>query len=110
MEGATVYTTLDANRAFSKIEADRDKTAFISHHRRYRFTRITFGSVNATGTFLRTVDVILFSLKRQQTLLYLDDVSVFSETTAKYMDYVRSVLTVLRDAVVTLNIKKCDFF
>lgn len=46
------------------IQDDEEhKTAFISHHALYRFMRRPFRVLKAPGTFQRTMDVIIFSVK-----------------------------------------------
>lgn len=55
------------------------------------------------------MDVLLRKFIWQFTLLYLDDMKIFSRTSDKYNDHFRQVSTLLEDADVTLNWKKCDF-
>lgn len=110
---ATVFSTLDANGSYWQIEiekSDRDKTAFTSPHGLYRFIRMPFGLRNAPGTFQRTMDVILSTVKWQFALVYLDDIVVFSRTPVEHIDHVRHVLTLLHDDGVILKLKKCRFF
>lgn len=68
------------------------------------------GLPNAPGTSQRTTNVILFSLKRHHALVYLYGVFDFSKTLAKHIENVRSFLTRVRDADVTLELKKGWFF
>lgn len=42
--------------------------------------------------------------------MYLDDIVVFSKNDVMYMAHLRQVLTLLREAVVTLLLKKCSIF
>ena len=69
-----------------------------------------FGLRNAPGTFQRAIDVILAQVRWQYSLVYLDDIVVFSKTGEEHIDHVRSVLSLLADAGVTLKLKKCFFF
>lgn len=89
---------------------DRDKTAFVSHHGLFRLIQILFGLKNAPGTFQCAMDVSLSRVKWQFTLFYLDDIVVFSRLPNERIDQVRQVLTLLRNAGVTLKLRKCEFF
>lgn len=110
---ATIYTALDANCGYWQIEIDendRDKTAFVSHQGLYRFKRMPFGLRNAPGTFQRAADVILAKVKWTTALVYLDDVIVYSRTKEEHYEHLRTVLSLLKDAGVSLKFPKCQFF
>ena len=110
---ANVFTTLDANCGYWQIEIDeddRDKTAFTSHWGLFRFKRMPFGLKNAPGTFQRAADVILSKVKWQTALVYLDDVIVYSKTYEEHFEHLRTVLDLLKNAGVSLKLKKCHFF
>lgn len=105
---ATEFSTLDAKTGYLQIkvgELDRDKTASTSGHKLYRFKRMTFGLQNAPDTFQRTTDVILFTLKWQFALDYLDDVVVLLRAPEEHIFHVQHVLTLLNTAGATLKLK-----
>lgn len=109
---ATLFSTLDENSSYSQIEleeTDREKAAPISHLGLFRFTGMTSGLKYALGTFQRTMHGILSFVKWQQALAYLDDVFISSEKSARLLDHVRSVLTLLQDARASLKLEKCEF-
>lgn len=56
------------------------------------------------------MDVILSTIRWQYALVYLDDVIVYSRSIEAHLDHVYSVLQLLKDAGVTLQLKKCQFF
>lgn len=84
--------------------------ASISHHGRFQFTRVTVSLRKIPETFQRTRDIILPSVKCQHALIYPDDVVVFSKMSAKHIKTARPVVTLQRDAEVSLKIKSCEFF
>lgn len=64
--GATVFSTLEADTGYSKVEIDEPdqyEMCFISHHGLYGFTRVPFGLCNAAGTFQPTIDSILSTVR-----------------------------------------------
>lgn len=63
---------------------------------------------NAPGTLQRTMEVMMFSVKWQHVLVYVDDVVVLSKTPANAIEHIRSVLALLQDANVILKLKKCE--
>ena len=110
---ATVFTTLDCNSGYWQIplaEEDKNKTTFTSHMGLFRYTRMPFGLKNAPATFQRAVDIILSRVKWQYALVYIDDVIIYSKTMEEHFYHVQKVLSLLRDAGVTLKLSKCNFF
>lgn len=91
-------------------EEDIEKTAFTSHARLFEYTRKPFGISNARATFQRALDVALAQYKRKYCLFYIDDVVVFSKSIEAHIEHVDEVLTVLREACMSLKFKKCEFF
>jgi len=69
-----------------------------------------FGLTNAPATFQRALAIILFGVKWQSCLIYLDDVIVYSKTEKEHVGHVDRVLRLLRGAGVTLRLPKCSSF
>lgn len=65
---------------------------------------------NTPGTFQRVIYVILSQVKRQYALVYLDEVTVFSKSVEQHVDHVSAVLSIFKDARVSLKLMKCSFF
>lgn len=109
---ATIFPTLDAKSGYCKAEIGetiRDITAFISHPGLFRYICMLFKLRKSSGTFLRTMDVIFLYLQWQYALVYVDNFVLFSRTLPNHNEHVRKVLTLLRDAGVTLKLKKGKF-
>ena len=108
-----VFSTFDCNSGYWQIPVaseDGDKTTFITHMGTFRHVRMPLGLRNAHATFQRPLEFILSALRWQTCLIYLDDVIVFSKDTKEHIAYVDQVLTLLRQAGVSLKLKKCEFF
>jgi Reverse transcriptase (RNA-dependent DNA polymerase)/RNase H-like domain found in reverse transcriptase len=110
---AAIFTTLDCNSGYWQIPvhpADRDGTTFTSHCGIYRFLRLPFGLRNAPATFQRAVDVILAGMTWRTCLVYLDDAIIYSPDKASHLRHVAKALNLLREAGLSLKLKKCLFF
>ncbi|CAN8063812.1 unnamed protein product [Agarophyton chilense] len=110
---AQTFTTLDANSGYCQVhvgEEDRDKTTFTCHAGLFRFTRMPFGLRNAPATFQRALDIILSKVKWTSALVYIHDVIIYSRSVEEHFAHVRTVLTLLAEAGVTLKLRKCVFF
>ena len=110
---AAFFTTLDCKSGYWQIPVaseDRSKTVFTCHEGCFEFCRIPFGLCNAPATFQRTVDMLLSGYRWRTCLVYLDDIILFSNNAEEHVDHVREVLTVLKEAVFSLKLKKCRFF
>lgn len=69
-----------------------------------------FGLRNALGTFQRTLDVILSSIKWQFALVYLDYIVVFNRALQQHIDHECEDLALLHSADATIELRKCKFF
>lgn len=110
---AQYFSTLDCTAGYWQVplrQEDREKTAFTCHDGLFEWIVMPFGLTNAPATFQRALDVILSGLKWQMCLVYLDDVIVFSKTAEDHVHHLDTILTRLRKAGVTLNLKKRSFF
>lgn len=88
-------------------EMSKEKTAFITHKGLYQFEVIPFGLSNAGAAFQRNMETILADL--HNTLVYIDDILVFSETFADHLKHLEELFIRLREANLKLKSKKCSF-
>ena len=110
---ARVFSTLDFNSGYWQIpvdHGDQDKTTFTTHCGTYRYKRIPFGLKNAPATFQRALEIILSCVRSEICLMYLDDVIVFSKDQETHLEHLDTVLSLLRNAGVSLKLNKCFFF
>ena len=64
-----------------------------------------FGLKNALATFMRMMNDIL----RPFTLVYLDDILIYSKTWAEHLHHIQQVLHTLRQHKLYENLEKCSF-
>ena len=103
---------MDLKSSFWQIELDyerRPKTAFVTHGGLYQFTVMPFGLTNAPATFQRLMELVLGGLKWSCSLVYLDDIIVYSPTFSSHLKYLESVLKQIQASGLSLHLSKCQF-
>ena len=82
LAGSRWFTSLDLNMAYHQIpmrEIDKEKTAFgTPRGGLYQYKVMPFGLCNAPATFQRVIEQALCGLQWHITVLYLDDIIVYS--------------------------------
>ncbi|KRH91740.1 LTR retrotransposon, partial [Pseudoloma neurophilia] len=109
---ATFFTVLDATSGYYQIALDEEsqkKTAFTWKRKRYEFTRMPFGLINAPASFQRIMDQIFSDEVNEYVIPYLDDIIIFSETESDHLNHLEFVFNKLRNHNIYLNKKKCNF-
>lgn len=111
--GAHWFTTLDLKAGYWQIavaKEDQDKTAFTTRQGLFKLVRMPFGLMNAPGTFQRMMNLVLSGLNWITRSVYLDDNIVFTKGHLEdHVVQVAAVLERLRQAGLSLNLKKCEF-
>ena len=111
LKGAKIVSTLDLKSEYWQVpirEEHKSKTTFrTSSGRLFEFNRLPFGLCNAPATFSRLMDNVLSGLSWEVCLYYLDDVIVFSKDWEEHLQWLRMVLSRLREANLRLGHKKC---
>ena len=114
LAGAAIFSTLDMTSGYHQVEVaegDRDKTAFVTgrgHH--LRFVTMPFGLCNAPSTFQRLMERVLQGLIWKNTVVYLDDVVIFSKTPEEHVRHLAEVLERFERHNLKLKPRKCEFF
>jgi len=111
---ASWFTKVDVRSAFHRLrmaEGDEDLTAFRTRFGLFEWTVCPMGLAGAPASFQRYINGALGDTLGQTSTAYLDDVLTYSmpKSKAGHYDDVRKVLTRLRDAGLSLDLKKCAF-
>ena len=107
------FTTLDLASGYWQVkmaDADKAKTAFVTHNGLFEFEVMPFGLSNAPATFSRLMELVLGGLKWTKCLCYLDDVIVFGADFDTALQNLHDVFLCLRKANLKLKPKKCKLF
>lgn len=114
LRDAKFLSSIDLSKAFWQIpiaEKDRDKTAFYVPGRgTLRFKVTAFGLTNAPATQQRLVDTLFGPEFNLKVFAYLDDIIIVSSTFQEHVSILDNVLKKLKQANLTVNLEKCQFF
>jgi hypothetical protein len=112
LTGARFLTKIDIRHAFNRIRMrtdDEDLTTFGTRFGAYKYRVMPFGLCNGPATFQHYMNDVLWEGLNDYCTVYVDDILVYSSSTAEHVRHVRSVLEKLRAAGLQADIKKCEF-
>jgi len=108
---AKYLTKIDMTRGYWQVPLDEYSgpiSAFVTPTGHFEWKYMPFGLRNSPATFSRLVDKLLKGLEHF-CAAYLDDVIIFSDTWEEHMRHLETVFMRIREAGLTLNMKKCEF-
>jgi hypothetical protein len=106
------FIAIDLRSGYWQIPLETESrkfTAFRTSRGLYQFTVMPFGLSNAPATFQRCMEEILGDLHWQGVLVYLDDILIHADQVESCLELVKEVFRRLRQANLTINLKKCQF-
>ncbi len=113
LQGARYFTSLDLQSGYHQINQDPEenpKTAFSTPIGHYEFTVLPFGLTNALATFQNVMNDMFSDMIDDFTVIYLDDILVYSNTKEEHTMHVRQVVQRLRERKYYVRLHKCTFF
>ncbi|KAJ9509188.1 hypothetical protein QJQ45_001677 [Haematococcus lacustris] len=113
LSGAQVFSKIDLRSGYHQIrvaEEDIPKTAFRTRYGHYEFTVLPFGLCNAPATFQQLMNDVFKPHLDDFVLVYLDDILVFSKSTADHERHLHLTLSLLRQHQLCANLAKCAFW
>jgi hypothetical protein len=73
------------------------------------YDKMTFGLMNIGDTLQRVMDIVFVSEKDKFIVIYLDDLTVFSNFDAKHLLHLMHTFKKCRKFILSLNPKKSHF-
>ena len=107
--GYQFFSKLDMKSGFWQIpikEEDKHKTAFITPNGLYEWNVLAQGLKNSPPSFQRIMADVL-SPCRQFSLVYIDDIVIYSRTFEEHVKHLTQVLSILSNHNFQLNASKC---
>jgi hypothetical protein len=114
LRDAKFISSIDLRKAFWQIPLHpeaKEKTAFaIPGRGLFQFKVVPFGLCNSAQAQQRLMDAVFGPKYEPYIFVYLDDIIIVSSTFEKHLALLYEVKERLKEANLTINFKKCEFF
>jgi hypothetical protein len=94
ISGATAMSFLDGFFGYNQISIhpdDQEKTAFTTPWGTFLYAKMPFGLMNVRATFQRAMDIAFMGEKDKFVLIYLDDITVYSNSHDEHLKHLKIV-------------------
>ncbi|KFY82311.1 hypothetical protein V498_08625, partial [Pseudogymnoascus sp. VKM F-4517 (FW-2822)] len=111
-QGAKIFTKLDLRSAYNLIriaKGEEWKTAFRTRYGLFEYQVMPFGLTNAPASMQRLMNDALHEYLDIFTIVYLDDILVYSASKDEHVQHVKCVLKKLKEYNLLLKLEKCEF-
>ena len=110
--GAQRISMVDGFSGYNQISMhpdDKEKTTFTTPWGTFMYDKMPFGLMNAGATFQRAMDIAFVGEKDKFVVIYLDDITVFSQSNDEHLKHLKQTFLKCRKFGLSLNPKKSHF-
>jgi hypothetical protein len=107
--GSIRISLLDGFSGYNQVLVhpdDQEKTTFTTPWGTFMYVKMPFGLMNVVATFQREKDIAFVEELGKLIVIYLDDVTIYSQSDDKHLRHLRRVLEKCRKFGISLNPKK----
>ena len=112
LKEARWFSSVDLASGYWQVEMDekdKQKTSFTCSLGTFEYNVMPFGLKNAPATFQRLMNDLLREYLYEFTVVYLDDIMIYSKTFEDHLKHLERILTILKEANLMIKLKKCKF-
>lgn len=109
---AQIFSSLDMFSGYWQLNVDprtKHKTTFVCHEGLYQYKRIPFGLQGSPSAFMSVMSDVLRDVNWKYSLVYMDDILIFSKNFDEHLFHLDQVFQKLREANLRLKPSKCNF-
>jgi hypothetical protein len=113
LQGVRVFSKVDLRSGYHQVrvkEEDIPKIAFRTHYGHYKFLVISSGLTNVPTVFMDTMNRVFHDYLDQFTVVFIDDMLIYSRTSKEHKKHLRKVLERLRNEKLYVKLEKCEFW
>ena len=88
---------------------NQEKTSFTTPWGTFMYSKMPFVLMNVGATFQRAMDIEFMGEKDKFFLIYLDDITVYSNSHQNHLQHLRKVFLKCRRFWISVNPKKSQF-
>jgi hypothetical protein len=113
LAGAQVFSKIDLRSSYHQIkicDEDIPKMAFSMRYGLYEYLVMSFGLTNAPGHFMYLMNSVFMPELDKFTVVFIDDILVYSKSTEDHEEHLRVMLQRLRGHQLYTKFSKCEFW
>ena len=114
LQGSQRFSSLDLKSGYWQVKMDEESKPLMAFTVGplgfYYCERMPFGLTSAPATFQRLMETCLGDLNLHWSIIYLDDIVIFSQDPASHLERLEAVFRKLEEAGLKLKPSKCELF
>ena len=111
--GAKIFSKIDLHFWYHQVrihDEDIHKIAFRTRYGHYEFVVMSFGLTNLPVNFMCMMNSIFSKYQYKFSLVFIDDILLYSMSKEEHKEHLSIVLRVLREHQLYAKFSKCDFY